>query len=66
MKESVRLKLEKLAERYEELAVLMSSPEIISDQDKFRSHSKEYAEIEPIVQAFENYNDAETILQKQS
>ena len=59
MKESVRLKLEKLAERYEELAVLMSSPEIISDQDKFRSHSKEYAEIEPIVQAFENYNDAE-------
>ena len=46
MKESVRLKLEKLAERYEELAVLMSSPDVISNQDKFRSHSKEYAEID--------------------
>jgi peptide chain release factor 1 len=59
MKESVRLKLEKLAERYEELAVLMSSPEIISDQDKFRSHSKEYAEIESIVQTFEQFGMAE-------
>jgi peptide chain release factor 1 len=59
MKESVRLKLEKLAERYEELAVLMSSPEIISDQDKFRSHSKEYAEIESIVQTFEQFGIAE-------
>lgn len=59
MKDSVRLKLEKLTERYEELAVLMSSPEIIGDQDKFRSHSKEYSEIEPIVQTFESYNEAE-------
>lgn len=59
MKESVRLKLEKLSERYEELAVLMSTPEIISDQDKFRSHSKEYAEIESIVKAFEHFGVAE-------
>ena len=59
MKESVRLKLEKLSERYEELAVLMSSPEIISDQEVFRSHSKEYAEIEPIVLAFEEFGGAE-------
>jgi len=59
MKESVRLKLEKLAERYEELAVLMSSPDVISNQDKFRSHSKEYAEIEPIVLAFEEFGSAE-------
>ncbi len=59
MKESVRLKLDKLAERYEELAVLMSTPEIISNQETFRSHSKEYAEIEPIVLAFEKFGAAE-------
>jgi peptide chain release factor 1 len=59
MKESVRSKLEKLSERYEELAVLMSLPEIISNQDVFRSHSKEYAEIEPIVLAFEEFGSAE-------
>ncbi|NRA20407.1 MAG: peptide chain release factor 1 [Oceanospirillaceae bacterium] len=59
MKKSVRLKLEKLAERYEELAALMSSPDVISDQEKFRSHSKEYAEIESIVLAFEQFGAAE-------
>ncbi|MCJ8337628.1 MAG: peptide chain release factor 1 [Pseudomonadales bacterium] len=59
MKQSVSLKLEKLTERYEELEVLMSSVEVISDQEKFRSHSKEYAEIEPIVLAFAEYNAAE-------
>lgn len=59
MKESIRFKLEKLADRYEELAALMSSPEIISNQEVFRSHSKEYAELEPVVEVFSAYNSAE-------
>jgi peptide chain release factor 1 len=59
MKQSVRLKLEKLADRHEELAVMMSSADIISDQEKFRSFSKEYAEIEPIVETFARYGEAE-------
>jgi len=59
MKESLVLRLESLSERYEELAALMSEPEIISDQNKFRAFSKEYAELEPVVQCFGSYKVAQ-------
>jgi len=55
MKESLLFRLDSISERYEELAALMSEPEIISDQNKFRDFSKEYAEIEPVVLCFANY-----------
>ena len=44
MKESLIHKLEHLTDRYEEVGHLLSSPEVISDQDKFRNLSKEYSE----------------------
>ncbi|MCL6415196.1 peptide chain release factor 1 [Aestuariirhabdus sp. Z084] len=56
MKASIVSKLEGLRDRYEELAALMSDPEVISDQDKFRKFSKEYAELEPVVQCFARYS----------
>ena len=59
MKESIVNKLEKLSDRYEELAALLSDPEVISDQKKFRDYSKEYSELEPVVQAFSAFNQAE-------
>ncbi len=55
MKDSVRIKLENLQERYQELSALLSQPEIISDQKKFRAFSQEYAEIEPVVECFSAY-----------
>lgn len=55
MKPSMLLKLEGLAERYEEIAVLLSEPETIADQNKFRELSKEYAELEDVAKAFEQY-----------
>lgn len=55
MKSSIRNKLESLLERYEEISGLLSDPVIIRDQDRFRSLSKEYAELTPIVQAFRQY-----------
>ncbi|MGB0664509.1 MAG: peptide chain release factor 1 [Pontibacterium sp.] len=58
MKESIQLKLEKLADRYEELAALLSSPEVIGDQKQFREYSKEYSELEPVVKAFGEYQQA--------
>ena len=48
MKSSILAKLELLKERYEEVGALLSDSEIISDQDKFRPLSKEYAELEPV------------------
>lgn len=64
MKDSIRDKLEKLADRYEELAALMSDPEVIGDQNKFREFSKEYAELESVVKAFESYRGAEGDLEE--
>ena len=55
MKESLHLKLEKLLERQEELEGLLSDPEIISNQNKFRVLSQEYAEIRPIMICFNQY-----------
>ncbi len=55
MKESLHLKLEKLLERQEELDGLLSDPENINNQNKFRELSKEYAEVRPIVSCFNEY-----------
>lgn len=60
MKDSIRAKLEKLADRFEELAALLSDAGVISDQTKFRDYSKEYAELEPVVQCYESYQQAES------
>ncbi|WP_374963022.1 peptide chain release factor 1 [Spongiibacter tropicus] len=55
MKASIRSKLENLLDRYEEIGALLSDPEVIGDQDRFRKLSQEYAEIEPVVAAYGKY-----------
>ena len=58
MKSSIESKLERLSERLQELGVLLADPDIISDQDRFRALSKEYAEIKPIVDCLNEYHSA--------
>lgn len=58
MKESIKLKLEKIKERFEEISALLSDPDIIANQDQYRPLSKEYAEKESIVKCFEEYQQA--------
>ncbi|MEX2468394.1 MAG: peptide chain release factor 1 [Pseudohongiellaceae bacterium] len=55
MKESIRNKLGNLEERFEELEALLSDPEVIADQEKFRQYSREYAELEELVRQFNRY-----------
>ena len=55
MKPSILAKLDTLNERYEEVAALLSDGDTIADQNKFRSLSKEYAELEPVVKSFVDY-----------
>ncbi|PAV27235.1 peptide chain release factor 1 (bRF-1) [Tamilnaduibacter salinus] len=55
MKASIENRLDKLRERFEEVSGLLSQPEIINDQAQFRALSKEFAEIEPIVQCYDRY-----------
>ncbi len=57
MKVSIQTKLENLSERFEEIAALLSQPEVQSDQNKFRSLSQEYAQIDPIVSCYNDYKE---------
>jgi peptide chain release factor 1 len=59
MKDSIRLKLETLAERHEEIGLLLGDAKIISQQNKFRELSMEYAQLEPISTAFGSYRAAQ-------
>ncbi|MEQ3693742.1 MAG: peptide chain release factor 1 [Alcanivorax sp.] len=59
MKSSILHKLETLRDRYEEVGHLLSSPDIISDQDKFRNLSKEYSELEEVAAAYTDYEQAQ-------
>ena len=55
MKPSVQAKLENIYQRYEEIKVLLSDPAITNDLNRFRDLSKEYAQHEPLVQAYHRY-----------
>ena len=55
MKESIRFKHESVRDRFEEIAGLLSDPDIIGNQDMFRDLSKEYSRVEPIVKLFSEF-----------
>ena len=63
MKDSVVRKLESLLERFEEVQALLSDPEVIGDQEKFRALSKEYAQLEQVVKCFTSYQQAQEDMQ---
>lgn len=58
MKESILNKLYNLVDRYEEVAGLLSDPDVIGNQNQFRELSQEYAQLEPVVNCFQQYNSA--------
>ncbi len=62
MKDSLRQKLESIAERREELDALLASPEVINDQNQYRVLSQERAEIDPVVECFTDYRQLLTNL----
>jgi peptide chain release factor 1 len=55
MKDSIRSKLETVRDRFEEISALLSDPEIIGNQNRFRDLSREYARVEPVVGLFRRY-----------
>ena len=57
MKASLLAKLETLLARHEELGLILSDPEIIAQQKKFRDFSKEYAQLEPVVVCYQEYKN---------
>ena len=59
MKQSIIEKLEALLDRHHELEGLMSEPDIIGDQNQFRDLSREYAQLEPVIICFRDFNTAQ-------
>ncbi len=58
MKASIIAKLEGLVERYEEVQALLGDPDTINDQDKYRELTKEYSQLEEVVNCFQAYQGA--------
>ncbi|ANY89377.1 MULTISPECIES: peptide chain release factor 1 [Pseudomonas] len=55
MKASLLNKLDTLQDRFEELTALLGDAEVISDQTRFRAYSREYAEVEPVIDAYKEW-----------
>lgn len=60
MKATIEAKLASLAERHEEIGVLLTDPEIIHDQARFRDLSKEYFDLQNLVEIFTKYQEKKT------
>jgi len=55
MKDSIRRKLEKLDERFEEISRLLSDAGVISKQNQFRELSMEYSRLEDLVRRYRRF-----------
>ncbi|WP_201618318.1 peptide chain release factor 1 [Psychrobacter urativorans] len=59
MKESLRLRLDQMVDRYEEVTALLSDPGVINDNNKFRELSVEHSDLMDITTLWLNYGQAE-------
>jgi peptide chain release factor 1 len=59
MKPSIRQKLEKAEQRFEELGHLLADPEMVGNSQQFRELSVEYARLQPTAAAFAAYRQLE-------
>ena len=59
MNPSIRGKLERIAERFEEITALLAEPEIQNEQNRFRELGQEYAQLEPVVDSYRRYQSVE-------
>lgn len=59
MNPSIERKLEGLLERYQEVQALLGEADVIADQNRFRALSKEYSQLEEVVDGYERYKQAQ-------
>src|SRR5579883_1662068 len=58
MNPSIRRKLDELAERHQEVALLLAQPEVVNDNARFRDLSREFAQLEPLAASLHAYDEA--------
>ena len=56
MNNSIQHRLDRLTDRFDEVAALLSEPETQNNQNKFRTLSQEYAQIAPIVNCYQQFS----------
>jgi peptide chain release factor 1 len=59
MTPSLRRKLEALAERHEEVGRLLAEPSVLADNKRFRDLSREFAQLDPVVAALADHEQAQ-------
>ena len=59
MKESLRLRLDQLCDRHEELEALLADVEVILDNKRFRNLSREHNDLTEITDVWKKYRQAE-------
>jgi len=59
MKDSIRRRLERMVERFEEVGALLADPGVIARQNQFRELSMEYSRLEPVAQRFREFTRLE-------
>ena len=64
MTPSIRRKLEELKDRHHEVGVMLSDPDVISDNTRYRALSREYAGLEPASSALSAYENTEIALKE--
>ena len=55
MKPSVKIRLDNTNNRYEEIKQLLSDPDVTDDLNRYRDLTKEYAQLEPLVEKYHHY-----------
>jgi peptide chain release factor 1 len=61
---SIAAKLDDLQGRHEEIAMLLSDPAVLGDRSRFADLSREYAELEPVVNGLRSYRALEGALRE--
>ena len=55
---SLHARLHQAQERYEEIALLLATPDVLEDQNRFRELSVEYSQLGPVVETWEKWQQA--------
>ncbi|MDQ1342485.1 MAG: peptide chain release factor 1 [Pseudomonadota bacterium] len=55
MKDSIRRRLERTVERFEEVGALLADPEVLAKPGRFRDPSVEYSRLEPVAARFRTF-----------
>ena len=66
MKESIDNRLQQISARHEEIALLLSEPEVFSDQNRYRDLSREYSQLEPLVLSWRNWQQTRAAIDEAS